>query len=142
MWHFARKWLLLKNLFIICYFVIINMIIWSFSINIFYFLRINVFFFKCILTDDVHWITSRQLSPSPATKRNHSPASLSLHNSCSNDSSFFVVDSSLCRLNRLFASENKTNDLLLIYFKRVFLKIIFCEIIILAKQIIEKVNDV
>lgn len=40
-------------------------------------------------TDEVHWITSRQLSPSPATKRNHSPASLSLHNSCSKDSSFF-----------------------------------------------------
>lgn len=46
------------------------------------------------LTDDVHWITSRQLSPSPVTKRNHSPASLSLHSSCSKDSSFFGTSSS------------------------------------------------
>lgn len=35
------------------------------------------------LTDVVHWITSRQESPSFATKRNHSPASLSLQSSCS-----------------------------------------------------------
>lgn len=42
------------------------------------------------LTDEVHWITSRQLSPSPATNRNHSPASLSLQISCSKVSSFFV----------------------------------------------------
>lgn len=41
-----------------------------------------------MLTDDVHWMTSRQLSPSPATRRNHSPASLSLHSSFSKDSSF------------------------------------------------------
>lgn len=46
------------------------------------------------LTDDVHWMTSRQLSPSPATNRNHSPASLSLQSSTSKDSSFFVVASS------------------------------------------------
>lgn len=64
-------------------------------------IRLNVVYKKNImrklLTDEVHWMTSRQLSPSPATKRNHSPASLSLHNSCSKDSSFFVVESSDCR---------------------------------------------
>lgn len=54
-----------------------------------------------LLTDDVHWITSRQLSPSPATNLNHSPASLSLHNSCSNVSSFFDPPSSVCRLTRI-----------------------------------------
>ena len=46
-------------------------------------------------TDDVHWITSLQLSPSPATSRNHSPASLSLHSSVSKLSSFF--EGSSCR---------------------------------------------
>lgn len=49
---------------------------------------------KFRLTDDVHWITSRQLSPSPATNLNHSPASLSLQSSASKLSSFFVVVSS------------------------------------------------
>lgn len=55
------------------------------------------------LTDDVHWMTSRQLSPSPATNLNHSPASLSLHNSCSKDSSFFESDESDCRFTRFVA---------------------------------------
>lgn len=58
-------------------------------------------------TDEVHWITSRQLSPSPATKRNHSPASLSLHNSCSNVSSFF---GSSCALTTAVNEERKEEN--------------------------------
>lgn len=54
-------------------------------------------------TDEVHWITSRQASPSPATRRNHSPASLSLHNSTSKDSSF--LSSVACRLARIASAE-------------------------------------
>lgn len=50
-------------------------------------------------TDEVHWITSRQLSPSPATKRNHSPASLSLQSSFSKDSSFLASSVVACLLN-------------------------------------------
>lgn len=50
------------------------------------------------LTEDVHWITSRQLSPSPLTNLNHSPASLSLHSSVSKLSSFFGVTSSCCAM--------------------------------------------
>lgn len=46
---------------------------------------------KSFHTDEVHWMTSRQLSPSPATKRNHSPASLALHNSFSKLSSSTIV---------------------------------------------------
>lgn len=45
-------------------------------------------------------MTSRQLSPSPATKRNHSPASLSLQSSCSKDSSF-LLSSPLCLFTRI-----------------------------------------
>lgn len=44
----------------------------------------------------VHWITSRQLSPSPVWSRNHSPASLSLQNS-----SFTLSFLSSCRFHRL-----------------------------------------
>lgn len=53
-----------------------------------------------LLTEVVHCMTSRQESPSLATSRNHSPASLSLHSSCSNDSSLFLSDLSSCRLTR------------------------------------------
>lgn len=49
----------------------------------------NIWMYCVLLTDDVHWITSRQLSPSCAVNRNHSPASLSLHISISKLSSFF-----------------------------------------------------
>lgn len=56
----------------------------------------------------VHWITSRQLSLSPDTKRNHSPASLSLHNSFSKDSSFFSSFS--CRFTRLADAVNGFDD--------------------------------
>lgn len=59
------------------------------------------------LTEEVHWMTSRQLSPSPATRRNHSPASLSLHNSCSKLSSFFV-DVSSCLFTRIASVAPRT----------------------------------
>lgn len=60
-------------------------------------------------------MTSRQLSPSPATRRNHSPASLSLQSSFSKDSSFLVSSVVACRLYRrsgslaLAASRNEGN---------------------------------
>lgn len=65
-----------------------------------------------ILTEVVHWMTSRQESPSLATNRNHSPASLSLHSSCSNVSSVFLPsDLSSCRLTRsAFAGERKMEN--------------------------------
>jgi len=44
-------------------------------------------------------MTSRQLSPSPATRRNHSPASLSLQSSFSKDSSFLASSVVACRRN-------------------------------------------
>ena len=51
-------------------------------------------------------MTSRQLSPSPATSRNHSPASLSLHSSCSKDSSFLSLSSVLlCRFTRIASAD-------------------------------------
>lgn len=55
------------------------------------------------LTEVVHWITSRHESPSLATRRNHSPASLSLHSSCSYSSVLFL--SSLCRFMRTAFAE-------------------------------------
>lgn len=52
------------------------------------------------LTEVVHWMTSRHESPSLATNRNHSAASLSLHSSCSKVSSLFLSVLSSCRLTR------------------------------------------
>lgn len=52
-------------------------------------------------------MTSLQLSPSPATNLNHSPASLSLHSSASKLSSFLVLDSSAC-LRHLFGDAPST----------------------------------
>lgn len=66
--------------------------------------RIFAYQFKACqkLTEVVHWMTSRQASPSLATNLNHSPASLSLHSSCSKVSSFFLSpDLSSCRLTRI-----------------------------------------
>jgi hypothetical protein len=61
------------------------------------------------LTEVVHWITSRHESPSLATNLNHSPASLSLHSSCSKVSSFFLSDLSSCRLTRIAFAVWKKN---------------------------------
>lgn len=63
------------------------------------------------LTDEVHWITSRQPSPSFAFKRNHSPASLFLQISCSNCSSFFDELSSDCRFVRMPCAAKKKYNL-------------------------------
>lgn len=65
----------------------------------------------CPLTEEVHWMTSRHESPSLATNRNHSAASLSLHSSFSKDSSVFFSDLSSCRLTRIaFAVEWKSEE--------------------------------
>jgi len=60
-------------------------------------------------TDEVHWMTSRQLSPSPACRRNHSPASLALHNSFSKLSSSTMVGAGVL----LTSSMQETNSRLL-----------------------------
>ena len=62
------------------------------------------------LTEDVHWMTSRQLSPSPAWRRNHSPASLDLHNSFSKLSSTTIVGAGV-----LLASDKKKKKMFFIF---------------------------
>lgn len=75
---------------------------------------INGFLFeKKWLTEDVHWMTSRHESPSLATNLNHSPASLSLHNSFSNDSSF--LGSSCCLFTRC-AAQTESENIFLFYY--------------------------
>lgn len=75
---------------------------------------INGFFIrKKWLTEDVHWMTSRHESPSLATNLNHSPASLSLHNSFSNDSSF--LGSSCCLFTRC-AAQTESENIFLFYY--------------------------